>query len=69
MNVVLEKIAAGDGLTDNELKVALKFYKELSTGLELLGPPFFLAWREVYRVQNKLEGWQRSREESGAKRP
>lgn len=55
-------ISIGDGLTKQELNVALIFYKDLSDKLDIMGPEFKHAWREVNSTLSRLEGFQRARD-------
>ena len=57
----INRINIGDGITKRELTNALVFYKELSDMLNILGPEFKHAWREVNSTLNRLEGFQRAR--------
>ena len=58
---VIEKVRAGDSLTDLELNYALSFYKDLSDKLWVLGLEFKLAWKEVDRTYGTLEAFKRAR--------
>lgn len=55
---ILDKIHIGDGLSNSELDLALKFYRELVESLECLGKEFKLAWREAFRILMDLESFQ-----------
>ncbi len=57
----INRINIGDGITKRELTNALVFYKDLSDMLNILGPEFKHAWREVNFTLNRLEGFQRAR--------
>ena len=58
----IHRINIGDGLTKRELTDALIFYKDLSNMLNILGPEFKHAWREVNSTLDRLEGFQRARD-------
>lgn len=59
---ILEKIAVGDGLSDEELEIAIRFYSRLEADLKLLGAEYRLAWRPVMFRLRELEGYKASRE-------
>lgn len=58
----INRINIGDGITKRELTNALVFYKDLSDTLNILGPEFKHAWRDVNSTLNRLEGFQRARD-------
>ena len=58
----VNKINIGDGLTKRELTNALVFYYNLRDMLNILGPEFNHAWREINSTLNRLEGFQRARD-------
>jgi hypothetical protein len=60
---VLEKVRHGDALDDDELRKALRFYREMEEGLSALGPHFHLAWKEVYRTLQLLEDFAQARKD------
>jgi len=62
LEAVLKKIGKGDGLTDEELELAIDFYKEAEWRLKLLGPHFHLAWREVYFRLTAFEEFKLNRQ-------
>jgi len=54
---IVAKIEVGDGLTDEELAIALAFYTETTRNLEVLGPAFRLACNETRRRLYELKGY------------
>lgn len=56
--MLVEKIFTGVSLTDEELDLAVLFYRELERHLVVLRPRFDLAWFEVNRTLSKLESYQ-----------
>lgn len=54
---LLQKINNGDGLTDEELNTAIKFFVGLHESLGCLGKEFYLATREVHRTLNVLQSY------------
>jgi hypothetical protein len=61
-NEFVEKISRGDGLTDDELRNAIYFYRNLEHSLSVLGSRFYLARCEVNRILIQLESMQLHRE-------
>ncbi len=55
-------INVGDRITNPELDLALTFYRDLSDKLDIMGPEFKHAWREVYSTLGRLEGFRRARD-------
>ena len=58
---ILEKIRSGDGLTDGELDLAIKFYGELLENLDCLGCEYRLFWSETRRTLDSLKSFKRAR--------
>ena len=58
----VNRINIGDGLTKRELTDALVFYRDLRDKLDILGPEFNHAWKDVNSTLNVLEGFQRARD-------
>jgi hypothetical protein len=59
---LIEKILIGDPLSDLELDEAIEFYGKMESGLRLLGPHYHLAWIQVQRVLDTLQGYKRYRD-------
>lgn len=57
----INRINIGDGVTKRELANALVFYKDLSDMLNILGPEFKHAWREIYFTLERLRGFDAAR--------
>lgn len=58
---IIEKINHGDGLTDEELRDAVRFYKNLEESLLCLGKEFSLARIPVTHTLQALESFQYAR--------
>ena len=58
---IIEKVECGDGLTDKELKSAIKFYKDLVESLEHLGHEFRLALWPLRVTLSALESYAHAR--------
>lgn len=61
--VIYEKFVSGDPLTNEEVKIGVTFFDDLSQNLASLGPVFHLAHREALRVYFALNGFKKAREE------
>lgn len=59
---LIEKILVGDPLSDLELDESIEFYGRMESGLRLLGPHYHLAWTQVQRVLDTLQGYRSYRE-------
>jgi len=55
----------GDTLTDADLNLLIRHYKQLDDSLAPLGAEFFLARKEAVSRLELLEGWERARKERG----
>lgn len=56
--ILMSKIQMGYSLTDDELDLALEFFRDLQLSLSVLRPTFDLAWFEANRILTKLEGFK-----------
>lgn len=65
LKAINEKYLAGDYLDDNELLELLSFYERLERDTKILGPHFHLAWIEIRKHLDQLEGFYKSRPPSG----
>jgi hypothetical protein len=66
---IIKKIKHGDGLSDQELDQALEFFKDMETGLDLLGPTFHHAWKECYNIEIMLKGFKEARDRERQEKP
>ncbi len=60
---IIEKIEYGKPLSDEELAVAIKFYRQMEEGMKLLGKEFNHARRDVTGTLEILERSQQARRE------
>lgn len=58
---LLDKINNGDGITDEELDQALRFFRAIEPSLKILGPHFHHAWYDVFMTLNRLEEFKNAR--------
>lgn len=58
---IVQKVQIGDGLTNEELLIAIRFYNQLEDMLDIMGPVYTLAWREVRFRRVQLEQYGISR--------
>ena len=60
---MVEKISTGDPISDDELDALIWHLRTLLMGLELMGPEYGLARRDVRRKLSTLEGYWHARRE------
>lgn len=58
---ILEKYYRGDWMTDEELLSAYDHFKTLQEYLGKLGNMFYLPWKEVTHILNRLHSYGKSR--------
>lgn len=58
---IYEKVCNGDNITDDELDVGIRHFRDLTQLLIVSGPVFKLATNEAARVYQSLEGFKKAR--------
>lgn len=56
-----EQYSKGESITDEQLRVLVKYFAKLERTLHLMGKEWRLPWAEASRTLTQLEGWKDAR--------
>lgn len=59
---LIKKYKNGNGVTDAELDQLIEFFTTLEKSLQLMGPHFHHAWKEVFFDLRDCKGYKQARE-------
>jgi hypothetical protein len=59
---LIKKYKIGDGVTDSELDQLIEFFTTLEKSLQLMGPHFHHAWKEVFWDSKNCNSYKQARE-------